>query len=45
MTDIEWAKAFVGCKLPNTGRRFQETVEVLEKKLAEVREEGQKKGN
>jgi hypothetical protein len=39
MTDLEWARAFVGCKIEGTGRRFNETVEVLVKKLAEAREE------
>ena len=43
MTDLEWAKAFVGCKLDNTGRRFNETVEVLVKKLQEVRNEEKEK--
>jgi hypothetical protein len=39
MTDQEWARAFVGCKIAGTGRRFNETVDVLVKKLAQVREE------
>jgi len=39
MTDLEWAQAFVGCKIEGTGRRFNETVDVLVRKLAEVREE------
>ena len=39
MTDLEWARAFVGCKIEGTGMRFSETVDVLVKKLAEVREE------
>ena len=39
MTDLEWARAFVGCKIEGTGYRFSETVEVLVKKLAQVREE------
>jgi hypothetical protein len=39
MTDLEWARAFVGCKIEGTGRRFNETVQVLVKKLAEAREE------
>ena len=38
--DRKWAKQFVGCKLPNTGHRFNETVDVLEKKLQGVRAEG-----
>ena len=38
MTDLEWARAFVGCKIEGTGRRFNETVDVLVKKLAEVRQ-------
>ena len=40
MTDLEWARAFVGCKIEGTGFRFAETVGVLVKKLAQVREEG-----
>ena len=40
MTDLEWAQAFVGCKIAGTGRRFADTVDVLAKKLAEVRAEG-----
>ena len=40
MTDLEWARAFVGCKIEGTGRRFNETVEVLVKKLGEVRRDG-----
>jgi len=39
MKDREWAEAFVGCKIAGTGIRFAETVEVLAKKLAQVREE------
>lgn len=39
MTDLEWARAFVGCKIEGTGYRFNETVDVLVKKLAQVREE------
>jgi hypothetical protein len=39
MTDLEWARAFVGCKIEGTGRRFNETVDVLVEKLAQVREE------
>lgn len=39
MTDLEWAKAFVGCKIANTGMRFADTVNVLVKKLAQVRQE------
>jgi hypothetical protein len=39
MTDQEWARAFVGCKIEGTGYRFAETVDVLVKKLAQVREE------
>ena len=39
MTDLEWARAFVGCKIEGTGFRFNETVDVLVKKLAQVREE------
>ena len=39
MTDEEWARAFMGCKLPGVGYRFQESVEVLAKKLRAVREE------
>ena len=39
MTDLAWARAFVGCKIEGTGRRFNETVAVLVKKLAQVREE------
>ena len=40
MTDQEWAEAFVDCEIQGTGRRFNETVEVLVKKLREVRKEG-----
>jgi hypothetical protein len=40
MTDLEWARAFVGCKIEGTGRRFNETVDVLVKKLAEARRDG-----
>ena len=39
MTDLEWARAFVGCKIAGTGFRFNETVDVLVKKLAQVRRE------
>ena len=39
MTDLEWARAFVACKIAGTGRRFNETVDVLVKKLAQVRQE------
>ena len=39
MTDLEWARAFVGCKIKGTGIRFGETVDVLVKKLTQVREE------
>ena len=39
MTDLEWARAFVGFKIEGTGIRFNETVDVLVKKLAQVREE------
>jgi hypothetical protein len=39
MTDLEWASAFVSGKFPGTGIRFNETVDVLVKKLAQVREE------
>jgi len=39
MTDLEWARAFVGCKIAGTGMRFNETVDVLVKKLAQVRQE------
>jgi hypothetical protein len=39
MTDLEWASAFVCGKFPGTGVRFNETVDVLVKKLAQVREE------
>jgi len=39
MTDLEWARAFVDGKFPGTGIRFNETVEVLVRKLAQVREE------
>jgi hypothetical protein len=38
MTDREWAKAFVGCKIKGTGIRFRETVDVLVNKLAQSRE-------
>ena len=40
MTDREWARAFVRCKIAGTGRRLGETVEVLVKKLAQVRRDG-----
>ena len=43
MTDHEWAVAFMMCKLPGTGKRFEETKLVLEKKLREVREEEKRK--
>ena len=39
MTDLEWVRAFVGCKIEGTGIRFNETVDVLVKKLAQVRQE------
>src|ERR1019366_6302069 len=39
MTDLEWARAFVGCKIKGTGIRFGKTVDVLVKKLTQVREE------
>jgi hypothetical protein len=39
MTDLEWASAFVGGKFPGTGVRFNETVDVLVKKLAQLRQE------
>ena len=39
MTDLEWARAFVGFKIVGTGIRFAETVDVLVKKLAQVRQE------
>ena len=39
MTDLEWARAFVGCEIKGTGIRFNDTVEVLVNKLAEVRKE------
>ena len=39
MTDHEWARAFVGCEIKNTGIRFADTVDVLVKKLAQVRDE------
>jgi hypothetical protein len=39
MTDLEWAKAFVSCKIEGTGSRFADTVDVLVKKLAQVRQE------
>lgn len=39
MTDLEWARAFVGCKIAGTGIRFNETVDVLVKKLAQARQE------
>jgi hypothetical protein len=39
MTDHEWAEAFVSCKIAGTGYRFADTVEVLEKKLGDVRRE------
>jgi hypothetical protein len=39
MTDLEWARAFVRCKIKGTGIRLGETVDVLVKKLAQVREE------
>ena len=39
MTDQEWARAFVRGKIKGTGIRLGDTVEVLVKKLALVREE------
>ena len=39
MTDLEWARAFVGCKIEGTGLRFAETVDVLVTKLTLVRQE------
>ena len=39
MTDLEWATAFVRCKIKGTGIRLGDTVDVLVKKLAEVRSE------
>jgi len=39
MSDQEWARAFVGCQIKGTGIRFGETVDVLVKKLAQVRQE------
>ncbi len=39
MTDLEWARAFVGCRIKGTGIRFNDTVEVLVRRLAEVRQE------
>jgi hypothetical protein len=39
MTDHEWAEAFVSCKIEGIGSQFAETVDVLVKKLAQVREE------
>jgi len=42
LTDEEWARAFVDCKIPNTGYRFGDTVAVLVKKLRQVREEEKK---
>ena len=45
MTDLEWARAFVGCKIEGTGYRFAETVDVLVKKLAQVREEASAKAS
>jgi hypothetical protein len=38
--DREWAERFVSCQIKGTGQRFNETVEVLVKKLAEVRRDG-----
>jgi hypothetical protein len=40
MTDLEWAQDFVGCEIEGTGRRFNETVAVLVKRLRDVRKEG-----
>lgn len=40
MMDLEWASAFVRCKIENTGYRFADTVKVFVKKLGEVRAEG-----
>lgn len=39
MTDREWARAFVSCEIAGTGFRYNDTVNVLVKKLAEVRHE------
>jgi hypothetical protein len=39
MTDLEWARAFVGCKIEGTGMRFNDTVDVLVKKLAQMRQD------
>lgn len=39
MTDLEWARAFLGGEMKDAGIRFNETVKVLVKKLAEVRQE------
>jgi hypothetical protein len=39
MTDLEWARAFVGCKIEGAGMRFNDTVDVLVKKLAQVRQD------
>ncbi|MFZ0961673.1 MAG: hypothetical protein WAO35_12270 [Terriglobia bacterium] len=39
MTDQEWARAFVRGKIEGTGIRLGDTVDVLVKKLAQVREE------
>lgn len=35
--DKRWANDFVRCKIPNSGKRFGETVGVLEQKLTEIR--------
>ena len=40
MTDREWARAFVNCEIAGTGRRFNQTVDVLVKKLEQARQEG-----
>ena len=39
MTDHEWAEAFVSCKIAGTGSRFAATVDILARKLAQVRQE------
>ena len=39
MTDQEWARAFVRGEIKDTGVRLGDTVDVLIKKLAQVREE------
>ena len=40
--DLERARQFVNCELARTGRRFQETVDVLVEKLKGVRKEAQR---